>query len=38
MEQETKKEEQNRKTNSIIEFDSSLACSIKCLAVKKKEE
>ena len=34
--QKQKKEDQNQKTNSIIEItelDSSLACSIKCLAV-----
>lgn len=33
-ERKTKEEEQNPKTKFIIEFDSSLACSIKCLAVK----
>ena len=33
-ERKTKEEEQNPKTKFIIEFDSSLACNIKCLAVK----
>lgn len=33
-ERKTKEEEQSPKTKFITEFDSSLACSIKCLAVK----
>ena len=38
IEQETKEEERNPKTKSIIEFDQSLACSIKLPAVKKKKK
>lgn len=35
IEQKAKDEEQNPKTKFTIEFDLSLASSIKCLAVKK---
>ena len=33
--QKTRDEEINPKTKSLIEFDVSLSCSVKCLAVKK---
>ena len=35
IEQKTKDAKNNPKTKSIIEFDTLLSCSIKCLAVKK---
>ena len=35
--QKTKDEENNPKTKSLIAFDASLSCSVKCLAVKKNE-
>ena len=37
IEQKTKEEKQNPKTKSINEFDSFLACSMQCLAIKKNE-
>ena len=36
LDQKQQDEEKCRKTKSITEFDSSVACSIKSLAVKKK--
>ena len=36
--QKTKDEENNPKTKSLIAFDASLSCSVKCLAVKKMKQ
>ena len=33
-----KDEEDNPKTKSLIEFDMSLSCDVKCLAVKKMKQ
>ena len=37
IEQKARDEENNAKTKSLIEFNASLSCSVKCLAIKKNE-